>query len=454
MRVVLPALLVGGLVITAAVRVVHGQAASLGALDTRFLARAESAADFIAAYVDDLSDRQQEHAIRVLAAPEVDGHDFEDVVAALDFADAVLVDGHGDVLHRHGSRDLAPHLDATAAAPVVSEVLSTTARGPVIAVAVPFETPSGRRVLGGTYAVEDTPLGRFLDNAVPLAGARAWLVDTHGRIVANAGAWDERGRLDRADAGLPTDVLAVTAGDYEQSGERRRRFAGAPVAGTPWRIVETVSHDVLYAPVLKSELVPRLTLVALFATALFALLLLWRLVRSESRLADAVRTDVLTGLPNRRNIEEQLRAMGAAAARRHQPLAVLVIDVDRFKQVNDTVGHVAGDRVLAACAERMAKEIRAGEVLGRWGGEEFVALLPGTSAEAASVVAERLRRAVHHPVVVGDRSLAPSVSIGVATTTADDVGAVLRAADAALYDAKAAGRNRVQVTPERVPVPA
>lgn len=449
-RVVLPVLLVGGLVVLAALRVVEGQVAALRALDSRFQARADSAADFIAAYMDDLADRQQSHAMRVLASPMPNRHDFDDVVTALDFAEAVLVDERGRVLHRHpraaGEGDaLVPHaLSVLAGGSFVSGVLSADARGPVIAVAVPFETPSGRRVLSGSYPPDGTPLGRFLDNAVPLPSAKAWLVDGDGRLVANSGPWDEGARLARTEPALPADVLVTEAGDYEQDGDARH-FAVAPVAGTSWRIVETVSHEKLYAPVRRSELVPRATLAALFATALFALLLFWRLLRSETRLAEAVRTDVLTGLPNRRCVEERLRAMVAAAARQGRPCAVLVVDVDRFKQVNDTVGHLAGDQVLAACADRMSRVLRADEAIGRWGGEEFLVLLPDATAEQARVVGERLRQAVHLPLVVGDHMLVPSVSIGAADVQDDDVIGVLRAADDALYAAKAGGRDRVEV---------
>lgn len=448
-------LLVGGLVVLAVVRVVDGQRASLRALDDRFQARAESAADFVSTYVDDLAERQQMQGIRSLAAPEVDHDDFQQVVVALDLSAAVLLDGDGRVLHTHPDGGTpgahGPHLrDALAGRTTVSEVLSATDRGTVVAIAVAFETPTGRRVLNGSYPPDATPLGRFLDNAVPIPSSAAWLVDRHGRLVANSGPWDARATLERVEPGLPS---AAGSGDYEHGGEHRH-FTSARVAGTPWRIVQTVAHDKLYAPVRSSQLVPRLTLVALFATALFALLLFWRLLRSESRLASAVRTDALTGLPNRRSIEEHLRSLVAAAVRRGRPSAVLVVDVDRFKQVNDTVGHLAGDDVLAACADRMSRALRAGDVLGRWGGEEFLVLLPDATPEQALVAAERLRRAVHHPLVVGDCVLAPSVSIGVAAVVSDDVSHVLRAADAALYEAKSQGRNRVEAAGPATPVQA
>ena len=133
------------------------------------------------------------------------------------------------------------------------------------------------------------------------------------------------------------------------------------------------------------------------------------------------------------------------AARDGAPLAVVALDVDHFKRVNDAHGHAAGDAVLAAVAARAAEALRAGDLLARIGGEEFAALLPGATLEAAAEVAERVRARIGAaPVPAGEARLAVTVSAGVAALApAEDGAALLARADARLYAAKRAGRDRV-----------
>lgn len=170
-----------------------------------------------------------------------------------------------------------------------------------------------------------------------------------------------------------------------------------------------------------------------------------------ARLAALSVTDPLTGLANRRGFEAQAHAAIAACRRRGQPLALLAFDLDRFKRINDGWGHAAGDLVLAGAARAMAGQLRAGDVLGRLGGEEFAALLPATTVDEAVTLAERLRQAVRaevpHPAG-GD--VATTVSIGVVALGAGEVAETLKAAlaasDTALYAAKEKGRDRVEVS--------
>jgi len=163
-------------------------------------------------------------------------------------------------------------------------------------------------------------------------------------------------------------------------------------------------------------------------------------------LARLARRDALTGVANRRAFEEDLAREAARAARAGTPLSLVLLDVDRFKAVNDTHGHPAGDAVLAAVAARAEGALRAGDLLARVGGEEFAILLPGAGLEAAVEAAERVRaRIAEEPVVAGEVSLAVTVSLGCASLLPGDAnGADLFArADRRLYGAKAAGRNRV-----------
>jgi diguanylate cyclase (GGDEF)-like protein len=167
--------------------------------------------------------------------------------------------------------------------------------------------------------------------------------------------------------------------------------------------------------------------------------------RHLAELALASRRDALTGLPNRRAFEEDLARAAARAERSGTPLAVVALDVDRFKAVNDAHGHAAGDAVLRAVAARAASAIRAGDVLARLGGEEFGILLPGADLTRAAEAAERVRAAIAAaPVEAEARALAVTASFGCAERAAGEAPHALMArADARLYEAKRAGRNRV-----------
>jgi diguanylate cyclase (GGDEF)-like protein len=162
-------------------------------------------------------------------------------------------------------------------------------------------------------------------------------------------------------------------------------------------------------------------------------------------------TDELTRLPNRRSFFAIAGERLAHARRTGEPVALLALDIDHFKRINDTHGHEVGDRVLQRVAHAARASLRSGDAVGRTGGEEFLALLPATDARAAVEVAERLRLAIER-LDVSDLApaLAVSVSVGVAaagpeSTLAFDLEAQARQADEALYRAKAAGRNRVEM---------
>ncbi len=158
-------------------------------------------------------------------------------------------------------------------------------------------------------------------------------------------------------------------------------------------------------------------------------------------------TDPLTGLANRRALDERLRLELERARRSRQPVSVLMVDIDHFKRINDRHGHAAGDAVLSRLATILRQEIRSIDLAARYGGEEFVVLLPATPAPAAYAVAERIRRAVAREAFAlpGGQMLRVQASIGIASFPDDDPegGHLLERADEALYAAKGAGRNRV-----------
>jgi two-component system, cell cycle response regulator len=177
--------------------------------------------------------------------------------------------------------------------------------------------------------------------------------------------------------------------------------------------------------------------------------------RYAERLRDNVQasiemaiTDALTGLFNRRYMESHLATLMEQAASRGKPLTALVLDIDYFKSVNDTHGHDAGDDVLREFALRIRRSIRGIDLACRYGGEEFVVIMPETDMAVATMVAERLRRRIAaDPFAIqqGTRSMPLTISIGVAATRGkgDSAAAILKRADQALYKAKREGRNRV-----------
>jgi diguanylate cyclase (GGDEF)-like protein len=171
------------------------------------------------------------------------------------------------------------------------------------------------------------------------------------------------------------------------------------------------------------------------------------LLRAREALREQATHDALTGLNNRGSILEILRNELARSSREGQPLAVLLADLDRFKQINDNSGHLAGDAVLRESAQRMKSAVRSYDAVGRYGGEEFLVVLPGCRGTAACSQAERIREAVASASVeYGGRLLPISCSVGVAyrdkPTPADSEG-LIHEADVALYVAKNLGRNQV-----------
>ena len=193
----------------------------------------------------------------------------------------------------------------------------------------------------------------------------------------------------------------------------------------------------------------QMAVLALSAVVIATLaLLVTRQIRSARRLRIVALTDELTRLPNRRHLltvaEEQVRAARARGA----GFGVLMLDVDHFKRINDRFGHEAGDAVLRRTAEVFRSQLRDGDTVGRTGGEEFVAVLPGASAAASAEVAERLRRAVEAADFADlDPSLSVTVSVGAAVWQPDDANfaATCKRADDSLYRAKESGRNRVEM---------
>ena len=205
----------------------------------------------------------------------------------------------------------------------------------------------------------------------------------------------------------------------------------------------TLALDPRVAPVLIASNI------AIPFTALALLTYYFRLasIRAEAAMEKMALTDPLTGLFNRRHMNDRLQEAQSQFPRDARPFSVILSDIDRFKTINDRSGHDAGDRVLVAVAALFQQELRGRDVVARWGGEEFLVLLPELAGAGAAEVAERLREAAQSRLSgMAGLSDPVTMSFGLATYVREQpIDALLKSADEALYQGKESGRNRVVV---------
>lgn len=180
----------------------------------------------------------------------------------------------------------------------------------------------------------------------------------------------------------------------------------------------------------------------------FGALLAMTVVRMD-RIRSAAGRDSLTGLANRDTMTDAVEREVQRARRYGTPFALLIFDVDRFKDINDTHGHDTGDAILREVAHVAGDVVRGSDTLGRWGGDEFVILAPATDAGGCRALAERVRAAVDRHRFA--RGVTVTLSLGMAQFSAeDDVNTLFRRADEAMYRAKRAGRNRCEADGSRI----
>jgi diguanylate cyclase (GGDEF)-like protein len=198
------------------------------------------------------------------------------------------------------------------------------------------------------------------------------------------------------------------------------------------------AHDYLKKPFQTPELLARV------ASALHVKRLQDELRLRNVELDRQSRTDPLTGLYNRRHLDEQLVRVHSDAVRHDERLSLLLLDVDHFKRINDTFGHPSGDEVLRTLATRLRGQLRAGDIAGRWGGEEFLIILPRTDHDEGCSLAERVRSVCSaDPIVADGREITVTVSGGLVTGPGDSATAVVQLADDCLYEAKMSGRDKI-----------
>ncbi|UCC82694.1 MAG: sensor domain-containing diguanylate cyclase [Gemmatimonadota bacterium] len=303
-----------------------------------------------------------------------------------------------------------------------------------------------------------------------VAGARGAVVASwdptakQGEIVATEGDVPRKlsgARLDGESSflGLAVSNATVLPRDDLTGGQRFPLYVDgvASMAGSAIIVPMIVDGDAIGALAVEYEAprgyierdLERLKVLALFVGPAFRNAVEFGEVKQLSL------TDTLTGLPNRRSTERVLASTIAVAERTGSPFAVAVADVDHFKRINDRYGHEAGDTVLQAVARVMRETIRPGDHAGRWGGEEYLVVLPATALEDAARAVERLRRNVELLQIDWEgRPLTVTISAGLTAypELIRNAAAAVASADAALYKAKRAGRNTVAVAEMRGPV--
>jgi two-component system, cell cycle response regulator len=315
------------------------------------------------------------------------------------------------------------------------------------------EAPAGERDIPTTGArvcvVDELPgLARALEKAMSADGAT---VD----LAGDGPSARARAESESCDAVLVNTLMRKTDGlrlcAELRSSERARHVPLLAVLddGDDKRLAKALDlgvTDYLLTPIEPNELVARVRTQIRRKRYMDALR-----ANYERNMALAL-TDALTGLHNRRYMEAHLAGLVRRAAQSRRPLALLMVDIDQFKAVNDTHGHMVGDEVLRVVANRLQRNLRPFDTVARWGGEEFLVVMPEADRKIGLMVGERLRAKVAEgavPVEGKAQGLPITISVGVAAAEEgiEDMSGLIRAADEALYRAKQNGRNRVEGPP-------
>lgn len=429
-------------------------------IEDRFAVRATTASSFLVSYVSYTLDREQELAKMRLGDPTISHEQFLDYLDDFGFGPSVLLDETGHVV------DIAPykkeligtqlsskysHLnDAVKGNQGVSNVVpSAVQKFPIVAFATPFESQVGTRVISGAYDLTTKPLGNYLKNALPYSHSAVYLVDADENVIASSS--EQSGTLKSIEPNLASINKSIARGTYKSKNGDESYFVTEKIKGTPWRIIVAVNKDTLFKPIDGTNRI--LPWLFFLCFAILLIVLVTRLVLGRERrirLQDVALIDLLTGIYNPRGLKNQLTRLLSGSRRHENDLSVFIVDIDDFKKFNDIHGSNVGDEMLVLVSEEIQKRLRTEDIVGRWGGEEFVVLLPDTNTAGAKIVAERICRGVEEDV----RSLTEvdahlTISIGIASIEPDDtVDSIITRANDALVNAKAAGKN--QVSSEKV----
>ena len=276
-----------------------------------------------------------------------------------------------------------------------------------------------------------------LTNSLGAVQGNAYVIDDHDTVIVST----EAGAAGKAPADPGLTAALRRAGTGFVSGSY---YTATPIRSSSWTLVLVADEEALTAPVHATSHVAWL-LFGAFAGAMVLLLVIGAAaVRNAVGLAHARRYDALTGLRNRALFFEDVQA----TLDRREPAAVLFIDLDGFKPVNDTYGHATGDALLAEVAVRLTAAVRARDAAGRFGGDEFVVLCPGPAEQhEIAAVAERIQHAIQSPFLIEGRPISVGASIGIALPTpgTESAEALIHRADLAMYEAKDAGRGLTKI---------
>jgi diguanylate cyclase (GGDEF)-like protein len=423
-------------------------------LVTNFGLRGAVSADFVSTFLTQEAGRGKATAEEDLAGARVPAAQFVLVASAFGSHHAVLLDSAGKVLAAAPTdksslgKSIAQAYPSLAAAEQGRVSVSDVVRGAglpeaVASIAVPFATRAGRRVFSFAYGVSGSALGAFVDHTISYPEHEVFLLDSSGQLIA-ASPRTSAVTLRGVDPLLARAISGASRGAVKGA-RTPSTFTVARVPGTSWRIVIAVPDSRLFASIAGwSQITPWLIFALVSMLGLMLVALYSRSLADRTRLAGlslalekSARTDPLTNLYNRRALAEYLTLLTAHARRRGEPMSVLMIDLDFFKQVNDQFGHAAGDTALRAIADCMRGVLRADDVCGRWGGDEFLVLIPTGDENDARVVAERLQAAAG-ALDLSDIGVPQGValSIGRATAVHATPEEIVATADLALYESK------------------
>ncbi|MGO9488999.1 MAG: diguanylate cyclase [Solirubrobacteraceae bacterium] len=439
--------------------IVSSQHQSRAQMEANFRLRGSSSATLIGTYIAQQAQRQQSTAQRFLSTPNVSRERFETIAYAFGSQAAVLANADGVVLDvlpydptligrrltaRYPAAETAARATLMGSAAVSNLVDTGRHAGRVAAIAVPFQTAAqGRRVFAAAYGVGGDQLNAFVEHTSTARGHEVLLLDGTGRVLA-ASPRTSAPTLAAADPALARALARSTSGSFSGPGGATT-FTAARVPGTPWRIVVRTPDSSLFSTIDGATQAISWLVFALIAVLGALLLALFgrsmadraRLSALSGELEEIARTDPLTGLLNRRGVQESLARLAARARRDGAPLTILMIDLDRFKEINDRNGHDAGDRVLCLLADCMRDVLRSEDVYGRMGGDEFVVAMADPDRSASDRAAARLSAAAS-AVDLSDLGLSEGIplSVGVATDPQAYPEGLMRAADAELYREK------------------